>query len=182
MGTVFDLLPFLEGWEYDLKKTEVTEVYPGVYGELLPAAGIRDIVLAGDELGWLIGGGFTVVGANGEQTWLTLRTDDWIWRGQIVGMHLWGMVQRGIIAPYISRYDTANDIYGLSVDLPYPLPYKREVRVSIEAPTQNAIVIGAVFSTIRIKPDKKEKFLTSLRKALGTSKLAAEIAEAMKVV
>lgn len=174
MGTLLDLLPFLEGWEYNLRQTEVAEIYPGVYGELLPPSGIRDIIFAEKELGWLIGGGFLVVGANAEQTWLTLRTDNWVWRGQIVGMQLWGMNMRGIVAPYLTRYDTVNNIYGLSIDLAYPLPYKSQARVSIENPGLTPLVIGGVFSTIRIKPEAgmKEKFLASLKKVLGTDKIA----------
>ncbi|GAI19502.1 unnamed protein product, partial [marine sediment metagenome] len=100
-----------------------------------------------------------------------------------VGMQLWGMTMRGIVAPYLTRYDTVNNIYGLSIDLAYPLPYKSQARVSIEAPSQNPVVIGGVFSTIRIKPEvgMREKFLASLKKVIGTEKIAAEIAEAMKV-
>lgn len=179
MGMLLDLLPLLDAWEYELRQTEVDEVTPGVWGELLPASGIRNIIFAEKELGWLLGGGFYVIGPNAELTWLTLRTDDWFWRGQVVGMFNLGQVQRGILAPYITRYDTVNNFYAGNVEFAYPMPYKREVRISIEAPSQNAVVIGAVFSTVHIKVEEgmKEKFIASLKKVLGVTDIAEEISK-----
>lgn len=179
MGMLFELLPLLDAWEYQLHQTEVTEVYPGVWGELLPANTERNIVLEEGELGWLLGGGFYVIGDNAELTWLTLRTDDWVWRGQIVGLFNLGQVQRGILAPYITRYDTVNNFYAGNVEFAYPMPYKKEVRITIENPNANAVVIGGVFSTLRIKIEEgmKEMFIASLEKMLGTTGIKEEIAK-----
>lgn len=174
MGMLFDLLPFLDGWEYRLE--EVTE-------QILPAGGQYDIIFAEKELGWILNAILGVSGPNAEKTRISIRVDGWLIAMTFEELYQSGGVQRGVVTPYLSRYDTVLNIYQGFFEFPYPMPYKSFLRVTVTGPSENAILINGKAATVRIKPlpGMKEKFERSLRKVLGTSEIAAEIAKAMKV-
>lgn len=174
MGMLFDLLPFLDGWEYRLN--EVTE-------QILPAGGQYDIIFAEKELGWILNAILGVVGPNAEKTRISIRVDGWLLNMTFEELYQSGGVQRGIITPYLTRYNTILNIYQGFFEFPYPMPYKSFLRVTVTGPSENAILINGKAATARIKPEPgmREKFLASLKKVIGTEKIAAEIAEAMKV-
>lgn len=161
MGTLFDLLPLLDGWMYEVIEEENVPLAPG-----RPL----NVYLAEKVLGWVIGAEAFIVGENGEKTEVTIRTDDSVVDIQPQGLHLTGIVQRGIITPYLNRYDTVNHIYSVAVDFPYPVPFKRLVRFTIRGPSENQVTVSGYISTIRIRPEPgmREKFERSLRRVLGT--------------
>ena len=167
MGTLFDLLPFLEGWEYEVIEHENVPLAPG--REL-------SIYLAEKMLGWVLSAEAYIYGENGEKAEVTVATDDSVVDVQPQGLYLTGVVQRGIMTPYLHRYDTVNHIYSVGVDFPYPIPFKSRVRLTITGPSENQVTVSGYISIIRIKPGKKEEFLASLREVLGAPGTAAEIA------
>lgn len=167
MGTLFDLLPLMEGWEYKLTEVPLTTIPPN---------GQYDIAFAEKEFGWFLAAMLGATGPNAEKTRVAIRVDNWLVSNTFEEMFQGGGVQRGVTTPYITRYDTILDIYTAAVEFAYPMPYKSFLRVTVTAPSTNAIRISGGAATVRIKPlvGMREKFENSLRKVLGTSK-AAEI-------
>lgn len=160
---LFDLLPLLDAWEYKLHEVPV---------QTLPAGGIHDIVFAEKELGWARSAHIGVQGANAEKTNISIRVDGSLLSMTFEELFLSGQVQRGIVTPYISRYDTVLNIYQGYLEFPYHTPYKTFFRISLTGPSANAIQISGKVATIRIKPEPpnmREMFEKSLRRVLGTA-------------
>lgn len=170
MGMLFDLLPLLDAWEYHILDVD---------DETLPAGGTYDLIFEEKKLGWILSAALGVHGANAEQTEISVRVDDWTLDTTFERLMQAGLIQRGVMTPYIARYDPILDIYEALFEFAYPTPYKKFLRVSIRGPSQNAIVIDGEAATIRINPEvgMREKFEHSFRKVLGTSEIAKKKGE-----
>lgn len=163
MGTVMDLLPFLNGWEYEPHILDPQAVAPD---------GTRDIAFAQDERGWILGGLATMTGANLADAEFSIRIDAWVMEYTIgAEMVVPGFVQRGVVWPYLTVFAPAANQCSAAFEFPHPMPYKSFLRVSVKAPTQNGITLEGKVATIRIMKTAEAIFLKSLRDALDLSNL-----------
>jgi len=161
---LFELLPLMDAWEYHILDVD---------DETIPAGGTYNLVFEEKKLGWILSAALGVRGPNAEETEISVRVDDWRLDTTFERLMQAGLIQRGVMTPYIARYDPVLDIYEALFEFAYPIPYKKFLHITINRPSQNAIVIDGEVATIRIKPDPqsfRDMFEKSLKEVLGTAK------------
>jgi len=152
---LFELLPFLEGWEYAYKTMASFEyVQPGQTVTLWEASP--------PPVGWVVSA----------QAWLTdpdaiftveydFLTADFAPRGMFEG----GLTAPTPVSFWLSRYDDIEKAYVLQFSPSVPLPFSKKCEFRLTAPKDKTV--GYMFNYVIIKVVELEKFMESLRRLIA---------------
>jgi len=150
MPSIPQYLPILEGWQHTIEEYEP----PKAPKRIAPG---EDLVILAPRvsMGWFVGGGLHV---DNQDVRLMVEADSWI-----VDCTPRGLYNSGLTAPvaqgvWLSRYDTTEDVYYITITMTCPMPYKIMHRVYLRNPTlrpdgtanTTCLLIAYTFSRIEI--------------------------------
>lgn len=149
VGNIFTALPFLEGWEWKVIDND---------GAKLDANKSTNLKYAEGKPGWAW---FASLSTDDPKAEISISID-----GRKVAdttpkiQNEAGLVERGINYPYVSVYDTEQDIYMVSFTMSPPWAYKDNILLTLTAPS-SPITFSYDFVSIEIV--NKRNFFKSLR-------------------
>lgn len=155
MASIHSILPLVDPDTWRWKKEEEEN-------RRIRAGRSHDIIRDPGNLGFIYYGQVGVTGEDGEKTEIDMSVDMFEYKVTIEDTFKAGLTGTGNTAPTVTRYDTDQDIYALTITPNPPIAYLDTARLSIDAPQRSDIILNA--SSIKLEITDRVEFARSYRK------------------
>lgn len=154
-GTLFDLLPLIDGWTFD----------PVDWDNKKLLANEEEIIyFERNELGWVLGAAMLFQGEGAENTTVTIDSGvGWTLDSTIQMQYLSGQTEKGFYYPSVTRYDKEQNLFNIVFEPHLTYAFKNKIKVSVTPKSD----IKASGSLVIVKITDKDRFREDVKKLIG---------------